>query len=440
MKLVLYQPSKDGCNWRLVRQCVCGGNDGQAASRTRLWLCIPRFRLDEARGRLMLSVRVVMGMLVMTATQVQASSDDLPHAQQLAFRNAVETIKPSVVRIETIGGAQPSDSATAGSGDDTDADEDGLPDAKPAPNPFRDTLGSGFLVADGPTTGIIYDSDGYILTSSFNFVRDPSHITVHLADGRQYVAKLIARDKVRKLALLKVDATGLPTPTWAPVDDIRIGQWAIALGRGFGGAEPSVTVGVVSAMHRMMGNALQTDAKLSPASYGGPLVDLEGRVLGICVPMAQRPGELAGVEFYDAGIGFAVHRERVEEVVRALKTGTSFYRGWLGVSTRQDRKSNQLVVNAIADPSPVKDVGIRPGDAIIQANGKDVKNITHLVQTIYMLPAGEPVYLVIRRQGLDYGYEVILARSDDLGPLAEPEPPPVDPLNPFPIPKDTPWR
>jgi serine protease Do len=392
------------------------------------------------------TLRFLLTIACLASTAALVSAEDaprddfsLPRAQQLAFREAVRAVRPYVVRIDTIGGAQPSDSLTAGAGEvEVDADGDGLPD-EPEPNPFRDTLGSGFTVADGPTTGILYHSDGYILTSSFNFVRDPSHITVRLDDGRQYVAHLIARDKVRKLALLKVDATDLPTAPWAPSDDIRIGQWAIALGRGFGGDDPSVTVGVISAKGRMMGNAIQTDAKLSPANYGGPVVDLDGRVLGIAVPMAQRPGELAGVEFYDAGIGFAVPRERVEDIVADLKKGVSFHRGWLGVSTRQDPDAKKLIIRAVADPSPVQAAGIQPGDAIVYANGNEVKGIQHLVQSIYMAPAGETVFLVTERDGLQYGFEIVLARSEELGPLAEPEIPPADPDDPFPIPDDSPW-
>ena len=131
----------------------------------------------------------------------------------------------------------------------------------------------------------------------------------------------MARDKVRKLALLKIDVDGLDVPEWVPTSDIRVGQWAIALGRGFGGDSASVTVGIVSALNRMMGNAIQTDAKLAPANYGGPLIDVHGRILGICVPMAQRQGELAGVRFYDAGVGFAVPEHRVRELVDTLHNG-----------------------------------------------------------------------------------------------------------------------
>ncbi|MEE9296776.1 MAG: trypsin-like peptidase domain-containing protein [Phycisphaerae bacterium] len=356
-------------------------------------------------------------------------------AQQAMFREAAAVVTPSVVRIETIGGAQP----RAGGADPiTDMRiEDGTP--PPEETPFRDTLGSNFLVADGPTTGIILEPDGWILTSSFNFVREPSYITVHLADGTHHVARLVARDTVRKLALLKIEADDLPVPQWVSRAQIEVGQWTIALGRGFGGDSPAITVGVVSALHRMMDNAIQTDAKLSPATYGGPLVDLDGRVLGICVPMAQRPGELAGVEFYDAGIGFAVPYERVSEIVRELKQGKSFYRGWLGIQIKS-RSRDECRIWKVADPSPVRALGIRSGDVITQANGREVRRFDGLVQAIYMVPAGHVVQLVVKRDGLERGYEVVLARSRELGAPVEDQKP-YDPQNPFEVPenKRRPW-
>jgi serine protease Do len=168
----------------------------------------------------------------------------------------------------------------------------------------------------------------------------------------------------------------------------------------------------------MMGYAIQTDAKLSPANYGGPLVDFSGRCLGICVPMAQRPGELAGIEFYDAGVGFAVPEDRVREIAAELQQGRSFDRGWLGIQI-DPRFRGALKVHRVADPSPVHELGIRAGDEIVQANGHEIRHIGHLRKAIYMVPAGEPVWIIVRRDGLLSCYDVVLARSADLGPLAE---------------------
>ncbi|MCP4245793.1 MAG: PDZ domain-containing protein [bacterium] len=350
---------------------------------------------------------------------------DVQRANQFLFRRVAGLVAPSVVRIETVGGVQANpDAMTRG----------GRPgDRSRRRGPFQDDLGSGFRVADGPTTGLVWSSNGYILTSSFNFVRDPALITVLVPDSagpKRYVADLVARDRVRKLALLKIDATGLPVPDWARREDIRVGQSAVALGRAIGSELPAVSVGIVSATSRMMGHAIQTDAKLSPVNYGGPLVDLRGQVLGICVPMAQRPGELAGVEMYDAGVGFALPRSQVAPIVAKLMAGKSFYRGWLGLQI-DPHDPHQVAVVAVADPSPLRSAGVQPGDVLLTVNGKSTKHFGHLVQALYMVPAGETVDLQFHRGLETFAVQVRLARSDELGPLADTAGP-FDPSEPLP--------
>src|SRR5262249_28458348 len=151
-------------------------------------------------------------------------------------------------------------------------------------------------------------SDGYIVTSTFNFLRKPPVITVVLADGQRHVARLLGRDETRKLCLLKIDGvTNLAVPQIAPRAELRVGQWTIAIWLGLGGPQPEIWAGILSATSRISGKAVQSDANTSPANYGGPLVDLDGRVIGICVPLT--PGaqqEAAGAQWYDSGIGFAV--------------------------------------------------------------------------------------------------------------------------------------
>ena len=348
-------------------------------------------------------------------------------ASQEVFRSVAAELRPSLVRIETVGGTQPRGSIPIG-------DNDAGSSEPRQQTPFTDTLGSGFVIADGPTTGLVYSADGYIIASSFNFVRDPALISVTMNDGRRVAADLIARDHVRKLALLKVDADGLIEPRWSDPDEVRVGQWAVALGLGFGGRAPSVTVGIVSALHRMRGNAIQTDAKLSPANYGGPLCDITGRVIGICVPMAQRPGELAGIELYDSGVGFALPKHRVDAIVERLKTGQSLYRGWLGIQV-DPRSVDSLVVRNVAIPSPMRGAGVMRGDRIVAAEGRPIRHFGNLVKTLYMIPAGERVHLCMEREEESFEVEVTLARNVDLGPLPEVEEP-FDPSVPLPLPED----
>jgi len=347
------------------------------------------------------------------------ATPSLDRDRAVAVRAAVERVTPSIVTIETIGGAQPLSDAGAR--------------PPPASQPARRRRGGSvaeFRVADGPTTGLVWSQDGLIITSSFNFVRDPTVITVVLADGRRFVARLLARDTIRRLALLKLDATDLPVPDWAAPSEIRVGQYAVACGRGFGGPTPSISVGMVSALGRRSKNAVQTDAKLSPANYGGPLIDIDGRVIGICVPMAGGGGELAGVEWYDSGIGFAIPRDRVEPVIERLAAGKDVDAGRIGVqldmaqSEEGDDEPPRIRIAAIADPSPARNSGLQPGDIILAVNGTSVGQIGELQRRISDIEAGTQVTLTIERDDEKREVRVTLARPADLGPLLPPGAPP----------------
>lgn len=351
-------------------------------------------------------------------------SDDLAalKATQTVVHQIIERLSPCVVRIETIGGAQPvGEEATALLAQREDEPSRGQ-------SPFRDAPGADFKLADGPTTGLIYREDGLILTSSFNFVREPSVISVVLPDGRRLPARLLARDQVRKIALLQVDAEGLPTPTWVESKAVRVGQWAIALGMGFGTEKPAPSIGIVSAVGRMRGHAIQTDSKLSPANYGGPLVDLEGRVMGICVPMSQRPGELAGIELYDSGVGFALASDHVLPIAEQMCGGRSFQRGWLGIVIDPAQPSEAVIQN-IADPSPMRLAGGRAGDRIIRIGGREIGHYGDMIRALSMTPAGETVELTVQRGEEVRTLRVTLAPAERIGPLPD-LPEPFDPSNP----------
>ena len=376
--------------------------------------------LPDGRG----SVKVALLLMILAALPIAAQ--DVSHEELRATQRVVRTlagqIKPFLVRINTVGGSQP----RAFINENTDDADPKRKQERPR-NQFRDDPGSRFVIADGATTGIVFSVDGYIITSSFNFVREPLLISVTLPDGRRMVADLIARDQVRKLALLKVDAVGLSVPQWATESQVRVGAWAVAMGLGFGGDDPAVTVGIISGKNRMMGNAIQTDAKLNPANYGGPLCDLQGRIIGLCTPMAQRPGELAGVELYDSGVGFVLPKWRVDEIVAKLMTGESVYRGWLGFAVDSRGQESQegpkgVTIGRIADPSPMATAGVQPGDRIVKAQGRDIHQFGNLIQAIYMIPAGDPVTLTIAREDDEFDITIKLARNTNLGPLPEPPP------------------
>ena len=211
----------------------------------------------------MLAVRVfslAVGLAMTSAAW--AAEGSLEASEETAFKQATALADPSIVRIETVGGLEQLDEV---------------------------------LLGTGPTSGVVVSSDGFIISSSFNFVGKPSSILVTLSDGRRLAAKLIANDRLRLLTLLHVDVDGLTPAKAAPRDQIQVGQWALALGRTLDNSTPSLSVGIVSAVNRVWGKAIQTDAKTSPVNYGGALVDVEGRVMGIITPLSPTGGsESAG--------------------------------------------------------------------------------------------------------------------------------------------------
>jgi serine protease Do len=356
---------------------------------------------------------VLVALLACAITAVPAATADTGEA----FRKAAGRAAPSVVTIETIGGTQPTSNSRSPT----------------------------FLVADGPTTGLVWSADGLILTSSFNFVRDPSVITVTLADGRRFVAELLGRDEIRRLAMLKIDASDLPVPEWADIAQMKVGQWAIGLGRGFGQLPREVvqttggctiTAGIISGLGRMSRLVIQTDAKLSPANFGGPLIDIEGRVLGLCVPIGMDPGQLSGVEWYDSGIGFAVPRQQVQRSAPDLARGRNVRRGILGVGVAQG-VPGATVVGACGDPSPALRAGVEPGDQIVAIDDQPIETYADLTRILRPYAAGTRVIVHIMREGKPLELPLILAVPEDVGPVTVPEPPASQPTDqPLPLPWD----
>src|SRR5262245_46807733 len=247
---------------------------------------------------LLRAIVTTLTCLAFTALPVAAQAPDLDELQERAMKAAVAKVAPSIVQIETSGGAD-----LIGSG----------------------ASGSQVRKGVGPTTGLVVSADGYIISSAFNFANKPAAVIVSVPGKRErFPARTVATDHTRMLTLIKIEVNGLPVPQAAPKRDLRVGQWALALGRTWApsDAPPSVSVGIISALGRIWGKAVQTDAKVSPVNYGGPLVDVEGRVIGVLVPASPRAeGDAAGVEWYDSGIGFAVPLEDVNATLARLKEG-----------------------------------------------------------------------------------------------------------------------
>jgi serine protease Do len=356
-----------------------------------------------------------------------AAPEQDQHARLLAskaFRAAVAKVRPSIVRIETYGGvfdparASPQPPGRGG---------------RPGPRPRRARAVG--RPGEGPTTGLVVSPDGLILTSTFPFVREPPIITVALADGSRHVARLLGRDETRALCLLKIDdVDGLPVPQVVPRNRLRVGQWAIAVGVGYGAEQPALSAGIVSAVHRIFGRAVQTDANLSPANYGGPLVDIEGRVIGVCVPLApmQRGGAGGGVRWYDSGIGFAVPTADLGPVIERMAQGEVIRAGRLGVRPVAVEDGAGARIQKVVEDSPAATAGLRKDDIIVAVDGGAVRDVFHLRLLVGRHVAGDEVTLTIRRGDeemrvtatLDAGEETVPPPQPfDLGGRNRPEPP-----------------
>ncbi len=324
----------------------------------------------------------------LAATTPLCAQVDLGQLEETTFRAAVQRVAPSVVRIETVGGLE--------------------------------QLGK-LLVGTGPTTGVIVSEDGYIVSSAFNFANKPTTILVGLPDGSRASARIVATDHARMLVLLKVDVQEkLPVPEVSPESEMAVGQWAIAIGRTFEGQQPNMSVGILSAVKRIYGKAIQTDAKISPNNYGGALVDLRGRVLGVLVPLsASGADKVSGVEWYDSGIGFAVPFEHILTILPRLKEGKDLHAGVLGISLKAgDQFADPAIVGVVRANSPAYQAGMKAGDQIVELAGKQITRQVQVKEALGPHYAGDKVAVAFKRDSEVLRQELILI--DKLEPYSRP--------------------
>lgn len=267
----------------------------------------------------------------------------------------------------------------------------------------------GFKQAYGPSTGTIVSAKGHIVTSLFTVRNEPRHIFVTLNDGRQFVAKVVGKDSSRGIALLKINSEKpLPALKMMAKKDIKAGQFSIAIGYGYGGKKPNISVGIISAKDRISGKALQSSALISPANYGGIIASIDGRVQGVIVPLTSS-GRMAGVDFYDCGIGFAIPGEDLARVLPRLIQGESLKSGFLGIVADQKKTKGGIKVKQVVRRSPADRAGLKAGDVITNVGGKAVKNFFDFFNEIGKRVAGEKVVVKYLRDGVQQQVEVALA-------------------------------
>jgi len=334
---------------------------------------------------------LVIAVCCMTRTVCAADPGEPTLAEEAAFRAAVDRVAAAVVRIEPTASA-----AAAGGGE--------------------------VAVGSGPSTGLVVAAaadSAWILTTAFAVPGDVAEAVLVRADGGRQAARVAGRDESRGLVLLQTQAIAdLPALEPAPRRELAAGQWSIAVGRGWDQAAPSVAVGVVSAVDRAWGRAVQTDASVSPANYGGPLVDIAGRVIGILAPLpADTAGMNLGTELYDAGIGFAVPLEDMLAVLPRLQRGENLAAGVLGITWRsRDVINGEPVIASCRQGSPAALAGLRPGDRFVQIGDRPITRIGEARHQIMPRRAGEELAIVVERGADPRRIEARVTLADALPP------------------------
>lgn len=314
--------------------------------------------------------------------------EDIEALEEEAILAAVERVAPSVIRFETIGGNNRVD---------------------------------GRIVPSGPSTGFVVSEDGYVVSASFHFAHNPASILTTLPDGKKAAAEIVGRDLSRKIVLLKIDSDfQFEVAQSVDAAKIDVGQTVVAIGRVFDEATTNVSTGIVSAKGRVWNRAIQTDAKISPANFGGPLTDLAGNVIGILVPMSpDDDSEMAGTEWYDSGIGFAVPMADVMGRMDELKAGKTLRPGLLGVSLEgSDVYADPAVVAFYGANTPAGKVGIVEGDEITKVNGQVVRRQAELKHALGPLYEGDKIEVVVKRDDEELSFDIELV--GELEPFVAP--------------------
>ena len=266
-------------------------------------------------------------------------------------------------------------------------------------------------------SGVIINKEGYIVTNN-HVIENAKEITVTLSNEKDYKAEVIGRDKKTDLALIKIDAKeDLPVAPLGDSDELRVGEWVIAIGNPFGLAE-TVTTGIVSAKGRVIGagpydDFIQTDASINPGNSGGPLFNFWGEVVGINTAIIA-----AG-----QGIGFAIPVNMVKEFVPQLKEKGRVVRGWLGVVIQ--RVTSELakpfgleepkgaLVSQVFENTPAADAGIKQGDIILKFDDKEIEEFGDLSRKVASTPPGKTVRIEIFRDGKILTKEVTVAEMEE---------------------------
>ncbi len=342
-------------------------------------------------------------------TQELAGSDAEVPAELLvfdqfnrAFQTAAELARPSVVTVTSERVVRPT--------------ERRVPDS----HPFREFFGEDFLDrfwnfhggdefrSNGLGSGVIVSEDGLVLTNN-HVIDSADQIQVVLADDREYAAEVVGTDPASDLALLRIDAGDLPLIRFGRSEDLRVGEWVMAVGSPFNkNLDQTVTAGIVSAKGRQsvgivdFEDFIQTDAAINPGNSGGALINMRGELVGINTAIATRSGG-------GQGVGFAIPIAMARSVMNDLLNEGRVIRGWLGVVIRTvdedlaaglDLETQRgVLINDLTEDGPAHQAGVERGDVVLEFNGTEVKDADHLQNLVAAVKPGGSCELEVWRDG-----------------------------------------
>ena len=277
------------------------------------------------------------------------------------------------------------------------------------------SLGSGFIIS----------SDGYILTNA-HVVDHAEKITVRLTDKREFKAKVIGADKRTDVALLKIEANGLPKVALGNPDQIKVGEWVLAIGSSFG-FDNSVTAGIVSAKGRSLPQEnfvpfIQTDVAINPGNSGGPLFNMKGEVIGINSQIYSRSGGYMG-------LSFSIPIDVAMDVVTQLRSTGKVTRGRIGVTIQEVTrelaesfglsKAGGALISGVEKGGPADKAGVRPSDVILKFDGKAVASSADLPRIVAATKPGTKVSVQLWRKGSTLDVSVVVGEIKDEGGVAQ---------------------
>ena len=374
---------------------------------------------------------VFAGATLLAAIPAVAQNRTLPD-----FTDLAEQVGPSVVNIRTLEKVK---AASAGGGADEQMLEFfrrfGIPVPPNLPRTPRAERGQPQPDEDQPRgvgSGFILTGDGFVMTNA-HVVEGADEVIVTLTDKREFKAKIVGADKRSDVAVVKIEATGLPAVKIGDINRLRVGEWVMAIGSPFG-LENTVTAGIVSAKQRDTGDYLpfiQTDVAINPGNSGGPLINMRGEVVGINSQIYSRSGGFQG-------ISFAIPIDEAARVSDQLRTSGKVTRGRIGVQIDQVSKEvaesiglgkpQGALVRGVESGAPAEKAGVEAGDIITKFDGKTIEKSSDLPRMVGNVKPGTKAVVTVFRRGASKDLTVTIAEVEAEKPLRkasapEPKPP-----------------